>query len=236
MSQDISNGWFKYVHKLKMINAVHYKRCVLPKNEPISIEAHGFCDSSNLAYGAAIYVRTVTRTNFHTSLWTAKSRIVPSKETNIPRLELLDCLLLSKLMDSFLHAVKDVLVISKIICWSDSQIALWWVKQNRKEWKPWVENRVTKIRNLDQTSNWRYTRTKENPADLLTRKADPSALINNEMWAKGPAFLRKSEDYWEFVPVDEVEHDGAKMEEKRKTMSALSSTVPRIGNIIDCTK
>ena len=59
------------------------------------------------------------------------------------------------------------------------------------------------------------------------------------MWAKGPAFLRKSEDYWEFVPVDEVEHDEAKMEEKRKnaiTMSGFSSTVPRIGNIIDWTK
>ena len=115
---------------------------------------------------------------------------------------------------------------------------MWWrIKQ--KEWKPWVGNRVTETRNLVQTSNWRYTQTKKNSADLLMRKADPSALINNEMWAKGPAFRRKSEDYWEFIPVDDVEHAGAKMEEKRKnviTMSAFSSTVPRIGNIIDCTK
>ena len=81
-------------------------------------------------------------------------------------------------MDSFLHAVKDALIISEIICWSDSQIALWWIKQNRKEWKPWVENRVTKIWNLGDTPG--YTRTRQNPADLLTRKADPSALINNE--------------------------------------------------------
>ena len=40
---------------------------------------------------------------------------------------------------------------------------------------------------------WRHVPTKQNPADLLTRGPNVSALIEEERWWKGPAFLVQEE-------------------------------------------
>ena len=68
------------------------------------------------------------------------------KELSIPRLELMACLLLSRLMVSVKLAVEKEVSVKNIFCWTDSQIALWWIRQRRKEWKIWVQNRVETIR------------------------------------------------------------------------------------------
>ena len=50
---------------------------------------HGFTDASEKAYGACVYLKTVTRSgNINVSLVTAKSRVAPvKKKCTIPRLE-----------------------------------------------------------------------------------------------------------------------------------------------------
>ena len=95
------------------------------------------------------------------------------------------------MINSLLNAVKNEIKFDRINCWSDSQIALWWIKQSRKEWKPWVENRVSKIRSYVKPEYWRYARTNSNPADLLTRKAASNDLHGNLFWWNGPEFLQK---------------------------------------------
>ena len=50
------------------------------------------------------------------------SQLVPIKKENIPRLELLGCLLLPKLIKSVCEAVGAVVRLSEIYCWSDAQI------------------------------------------------------------------------------------------------------------------
>ena len=42
---------------------------------------------------------------------------------------------------------------SKIVCWTDSLVALWWIKGVDKNWKVWVENRVGKIREKVDSSH-----------------------------------------------------------------------------------
>ncbi len=60
---------------------------------------HGFADASELAYGVAIYLRTVHRdTTVSTTLLYAKARVAPLSTTSIPRLELVAAHLLSKLL------------------------------------------------------------------------------------------------------------------------------------------
>ena len=44
------------------------------------------------------------------------------------------------------NAVESEVNIERIYCWSDSQVALWWVKSYNKLWKAWVQPRVEKIR------------------------------------------------------------------------------------------
>ena len=91
------------------------------------------------------------------------------KAVTIPRLELLACLLLSKLEVSVRKAVEVEVEIGSVTSWSDSEVALYWIRGLRKEWKQWVENRVTKIRSLFGTECWRFIPGAVNAADLATR-------------------------------------------------------------------
>ena len=96
---------------------------------------HGFCDSSNVAYAAAVYVRVVTSVGMVVNLLSAKSKVAPLKAVTIPRLELLACLLLSKLVVSVRKAVEVEVKIGLLMLWSDSEIVLYWIRGLRKEWK-----------------------------------------------------------------------------------------------------
>ena len=73
---------------------------------------------------------------FKISFITSKSRIAPlKKHTTIPRLELLGNLILSRLVVSVLCTLKEEMDIKNVICWSDSQISLAWIKAVDKEFK-----------------------------------------------------------------------------------------------------
>ena len=46
----------------------------------------------------------------------------------MPRLALMGSVLLSKLVVSVKLAVEKILKVTKVVCYSDSQIVLWWLK------------------------------------------------------------------------------------------------------------
>ena len=109
--------------------------------ENISLQIHGFCDSSSSAYCAAIYLRRETYSGVYTNLLAAKTRVAPLKELTIPHLELLSCLLLVELLRVVISTLNYVNT-AEIFCWSDSEISLCWICGVHKQWNPWVENRV----------------------------------------------------------------------------------------------
>ena len=147
-------------------------------------------------------MRVVTSMGMVVNLLSAKSKIAPLKAVTIPRLELLACLLLSKLVVSVRKAVEVEVEIGSVMLWSDSEIALYRIRALRKEWKQWVENRVTKIRSLVGTECWRFLPGEVNPADLAARLN----FINDVMikrWKNGPEFLLQPEGNW---PVQKYIH------------------------------
>ena len=77
--------------------------------------------------------------------------------------------------------------IGSVMLWSDSEIALYRIRALRKEWKQWVENRVTKIRSLVGTECWRFIPGETNPADLATRHNFINVMIKR--LKNGPEFL-----------------------------------------------
>ena len=106
---------------------------------------HGFCDASLHVYAAVVYVRSYKPNDVPVSLLTSKTKVAPIKGLTIPRLELLSCLLLSELMKITLDAIDQYVVITDVKYWTDSGIALAWIKGCNREWKPWVENRVNTV-------------------------------------------------------------------------------------------
>ena len=165
--------WVNFIDCLKLFPQIRIPRFVLHASADVTpVQLHGFCDSSKSAYCAAIYVRQITSTGVHVRLLTAKTKVAPLTEITIPRLELLSCLLLAELLNAVKSAIKCI-EFSRFYCWSDSEIALYWIMGLNKQWNPWVENRVVKIRKLSDTFEWRHVPGMINPADVATRRGFP---------------------------------------------------------------
>ena len=159
------------------------------------LELHGFCDASIQAYSAAVYVRSSKNDNIVTNLLTAKSKIVPNRKLTVPKLELMSCLLLSRLIVSVRKALSVQVKISDVVSWSDSKVSLYWVKSVTKKWKIWVENRVSEIRENVGVDCWRYVPTDCNSADVATRY-NKKLKFEEMLWWKGPLFSCERKEVW----------------------------------------
>lgn len=120
----------------------------------------------------------------------AKTRVAPVGGMTIPRLELLSALMLSKLIDGIHAALETDLQLSDPVCFTDSKVALFWIRGAHHEWKQFVENRVTTIRSLVAPHHWKHCPGKQNPADIPSRGMSISDLADTPLWLRGPDWLR----------------------------------------------
>jgi len=181
-----------------------------------------FGDASETSYGSCVYLRCEHESETHCNLIAAKTRVAPLSCNTIPRLELLACLVSVKLTHSVKQALEDVLQITNIVYWTDSTVALSWIRGVTKEYKQFIQNRVTEIRKLSPVDCWRYCPTKENPADIASRGA--------RAWWHGPSYLLNPKEQWPSQPSQNVASKDADQELKSKKvnvndMSTLLSTV-----------
>ena len=59
-----------------------------------------------------------------------------------------------------------------------------------------MANRVSKIQDVTETSQWKYVNSNLNPADDASRGLTVQELSEGERWLKGPDFLWKSREHW----------------------------------------
>ena len=125
---DLHTDWSRYYTQLALINNVRFPRkTVIPA--VTRMELHGFCDASEKAYGACIYLRTISSDgSIQSHLLTVKSKVAPLKTQIIPRLELSEALHLATLIASVQKAL--TIKISRIVYWTDSTIVLQWIKSS----------------------------------------------------------------------------------------------------------
>ncbi|XP_018376448.1 PREDICTED: uncharacterized protein LOC108769759 [Trachymyrmex cornetzi] len=160
-----------------------------------NIQIHGFCDASNIGYGACIYVRSCgPQGNVAVRLLCGKSRVAPLKPVTIPRLELCGALLLAQLYQEVSHALQ--LKIDKAVFWCDSTIVLHWLNTSPHLLKVYVANRVATVQEITGSHQWRYIKSKENPADSISREQLPYDFSQNQLWFSGPTWLTENEHDW----------------------------------------
>ena len=97
--------------------------------------------------------------------------------------------MLARLISSIQEAFEPEITLLPPVCYSDSQVVIYWVKGQGRMWKPFVENRVKEIRDLVPVTCWRHCPGRDNPADIPSRGLKPMELISNALWWYGPSWL-----------------------------------------------
>ncbi|XP_072392156.1 uncharacterized protein [Diabrotica undecimpunctata] len=202
LPQDLHTAWNKFKETISDLHQTQIPRHVLCL-QPKDIELHCFSDASEIAYGVAIYVRSISHDGlYHVHLLCAKSRVAPLKTISLPRLELCGALLSAKLAREVIHTMD--IRFNKVHFWTDSTITLHWIKGEASKWKTFVSHRVLEIQNLTKTYEWHHIHSKENPADIISRGMEPKLLKDSSLWWNGPKWLMEDKEKWPYFNINDL--------------------------------
>ncbi|XP_072152708.1 uncharacterized protein [Bemisia tabaci] len=192
--------WMQFTSEMHQLENFKVPRLLISPHSK-DFRLVGFCDASLLGYGAVFYlVSSRSDGNFDSNLICAKSKVAPLSPTlTIPRLELSAALLLAQLLQS-LEVHFDSLSLTEILLFTDSTTVLGWLQKSPHLLHTFVSNRVSRIIEICPSGIWHHISTDFNPADLLSRGATPSALLDSPLWLHGPPFLRQRFDSWPLMP------------------------------------
>ena len=218
--------WDTLRQDMQLITNIKVPRCL--KSFPAcNVQLHGFTDASLIAIGACLYLRVETNQGRTTShLICSKTKVAPLKTSTVPRLELAGAVLLSDLV----ARVATILEIpsSQITLWSDSTIVLAWIGKNPSSYRPFVQNRLTRINNNTANITWRHVRTSQSPVDLASRGMTAKMLEKNDLWWTGPSFLCDSSHLWPKLSTAEMDDFNVDaLKEERTTLTMLSTTTEK---------
>ncbi|XP_062533926.1 uncharacterized protein LOC134202938, partial [Armigeres subalbatus] len=221
--------WSNYLDSLRDVENIRIPRRCISIGHPTRILLHGYCDASNIAYGAALYLRTIDEAgNVSSRLLCSKSKVAPINTPTIPRLELCAAVLLARLIETVKAALRTS--IHQTVAWSDSTTTLAWIAGPPAKWKTFVSNRVAEIISILPAVNWRHISGTNNPADLLSRGLAPSALATLSLWWEGPE--------WDDSPLEpEVKQptaaEVAVIEKERRKQISVQSFVVITSEVVD---
>ncbi|XP_075150742.1 uncharacterized protein LOC142224843 [Haematobia irritans] len=188
------NRWFAFLDDYSEIERIEIPRWVgfSPDHE---VQLHAFCDASEKAYAASLYVRIKNAPgDYVTHLLAARTKVAPIKVESLPRLELCGATLLADMVET----IRSELSLPEIetFYWTDSTIVLSWLQKPPCHWPTFVANRVANISTKIGTSNWHHVLSHDNPADIASRGSSARDLLTNNLWWKGPAWLCRPRSEW----------------------------------------
>ncbi|XP_021964265.1 uncharacterized protein LOC110859612 [Folsomia candida] len=212
-------SWSK---ELESLQEIRIPRCAFPYGQGQEIQLHTFCDASKNAYAAVVFARVKSGEKVSVHLLQAKSRLAPlskkkEKNVTINRLELMSCLIGSRLLTSTTQSLS----MENVPCfmWSDSTNALARIRRD-ENWGTFVGNRVREISRLPHNVKWRHVPGLLNPADLPSRGCSPVQVLESRWW-EGPAWLLDSESSWPNMEGG-VDEEAVSQEKKKVTTTAMS--------------
>ena len=214
LPDDIVEKWRSWKEEL-----LHVHKIKIPRYFAISlakdagIELHAFGDASPNAFESSVCQSS--RCQVKTALLMAKSRVAPVKKITLPKLELLAAIVNSRLLHFIVDSLNN-LKISRVLCWTDSSITLYWIQRPNALWKPFIANRVSEITSTWEPSLWRHCPGETNPGNATTRGQNILKLVDNNLWWNGPSGLKMPQESWPVNP--SLKPSKAKAEEKRRKL------------------
>ena len=183
----LAHSWMEWLQSLPELDTLKFNRCMIPGEFADGVaEVHNFCADSQAGYGCCSYIRVINETGqIHVTLITAKSRLAPLKRITVPCLKLASAVLAVK-MNNVIRRELDLPIVESTF-WSDSEIALAYIRNESRRFKVFVGNRVSFIREFSSPAQWRRFDGCINPADIVSR----GCLVRDlpTTWFEGPEFL-----------------------------------------------
>ena len=143
-----------------------------------------FSDASNEAYGAAAYVRwTLTNGTFAAQLIASRNRIAPVKIIDIVRLELTGPVLSKRLRT--LIQKESRYTFGAVYHIVDSEIVEAVISKNSYGFSIYAANRISKIQQDIDPSEWFWTAGRLKIEDWLIRGKSPGELGQDTTWQTG---------------------------------------------------
>lgn len=193
---EVEKRWMDFKRDLTIFSSFFIPRQIDLCNYS-SCQLVGFCDASTKGTCAVTYLRVVyENSSVKTFFLYARSKVAPLQTISLPRLELAAAVLLSKLITFILDTYQKQINIEDFYAFSDSTVALSWIKSSPHMWKTYVANRAAFIQERVPPTKWHHVSTKENPADCGSRGLFPSELTGFNLWWFGPDFLLKNPREW----------------------------------------
>jgi len=233
VGEDEQERWTQWLAELPQLEKTRIERCLKPKTgeEVTRHDLHIFCDASQRGYAAVAYLRTEDeKENVHCAFVMGKTRLSPVKTVSIPRLELSAALLAVQVAQCIQVELK--LPIDTTTYWTDSTSVLQYIQNESRRFQTFVANRVAKIQEATDVSQWRFVDTKSNPADEGSRGMSASELTIDARWIKGPQFLWEEPERWpQAVHLPQTLPEADKDPEIKRT--ARSNCVTSSGKVDD---
>ena len=134
------------------------------------------------------------------------------------------CLTLARMYDTCRTSLQFANIQDcKRIFWVDSSTVLSWIRTPPRQFKPFVSARVAEIQETVGVDDFRYIRSKSNPADILTRGTEPSRLTD---WLEGPSFLHLPETEWPNFQIEDQSIRGEETEVVMETKISEKTNMP----------
>lgn len=167
LSDALSRKWLNYQEELLLLEQIRVCRWIGKYSSSTNVEVHGFADASEGAYAAVVYLRIKQENSWDIALLAAKTKVAPVKRVSLPRLEFCAATLLARLV-ARLQSVLELVEVP-LHLWSDSTIALGWIRGHPSRWQTYVANRVSEIQTTVPDALWHHIPGRENPADCASR-------------------------------------------------------------------
>lgn len=103
-----------------------------------------------------------------------------------------------QLLANLLQRVRNIINFKKDgkYLWTDSSTALNWINSQPGLFKTFVSNHIADIQSKSDVKNWYHIRSRDNPADALSRGQLPHEFIENRTWFHGSSWLKQDVSCW----------------------------------------
>ena len=201
---EIFQKWKSNFNTMEKMREIKFQRCIIPADAvSLDMDTLEMGDSSSKMACSAIYVRFRKKDgSYSCQLVFARTKIIPS-DMSLPRAELFAATLNATTGHIVKLALGDRIV--DRTSFTDNQISLFWISGSYAKLKQWVRSRVVEVNRLTDKKDWRYIDTKDNTADLGTRRgAKVSDILDDSTWVKGPVWASRDKALFPVKSVSEL--------------------------------